>query len=65
MNINKQITDALEMHESLLTAVQAAGGSIDSLKSWKYLQSITASELLLLLSPNLIRFYYNAGKIRS
>jgi hypothetical protein len=58
-----KIADILEMHESLLTAIDKAGGS-PSGYSGTALSEMSALDLMIRLAPNKVRFCH-VGKLKS
>ena len=53
------IDSSIQMYESLNKAINEAGGG-DGI-SWRRLKQMTVQDLIIKLSPNNIRFYYDTG----
>jgi len=58
----KLVRNTIEMQQSLLLAVENAGGSRASFSTWQLLEEMSVAELLIILGPNNIRFVYEGGK---
>jgi hypothetical protein len=56
-NIDARINGTVLMYDSLLTAVDEAGGTIGGFL-WKELETMTVTELLAHLGSNNVRFIY-------